>query len=183
MPGVDPKVVMQWVIDNPFRGSLAAASVFGIYCPMRILEWSGLAFFSLLYEYEKHPNLPYAKTIAAAKIDQTVPWPWAHPDQRVRERFVVQKWRSQLYTLAVQTVSALMQLAFWASVVQIEWRAGKMHWEWITGDVRLTKADPATIPSKWVVAYQASANTSIRQHRAIERQCPMRCSRLLPWHV
>jgi hypothetical protein len=51
-PGLDPKVVMQWIIDNVFFGSLAWCSVLGIYVSHKLVEWGGMGWYTVLYRLE-----------------------------------------------------------------------------------------------------------------------------------
>jgi sterol desaturase/sphingolipid hydroxylase (fatty acid hydroxylase superfamily) len=186
LPGVDHRSLWQWVIDHVFMGSIAAASVFGIFVFHKSTEWGGMIFYTLLYVWESRPALPGASRIRDARVDsQKRVWGWSDPDEKLAKKTMDLQKKSLVYIITFHACVTVFQFMLAASLIQLSWDGSTtfgFRWEWIKGDPELTKADPLTIPEKSTIAYQCLMSTLIAEtgfywfHRLLHE------TRLYYWH-
>ena len=181
-PGVDHQAVMQWIIDHWFFSSVAFCSMFGTFVSHKLLEWGGMGFYALLYLLEGYSFLPGSKTLKAAKIDPNEPWAWTNPDVRVGEKYKSLQTKSIWYIIKYHVAVSIVQFLIFTTAISYSWSEGRFNWNWITGHPELSRADPATIPSKATVAYQCLVSTFVAEtgfyfaHRLCHE------TRLYYWH-
>lgn len=162
-PGIDHQAVMQWVIDHAFLGSVAACSIFGTFVSHKLFEWGGMGFYAALYWLESFRAVPGASAIAAGKIDPSAPWDWEHTDKKVGAKYSALQLKSIFYILKYHAVVCIVQFLIFTQAIQWTFSKGWVQWDWIKGHPELSRADPATIPSKATVAYQCLVSTFVAE--------------------
>ena len=181
-PFVDHQAVMQWIIDHAFFGSVAACSILGTFVSHKLFEWGGMAWYAALYWLEGFRSVPGSAAIAAAKIDPSTAWDWNHPDKKVGSKYSALQLKSIYYILKYHAVVCIVQFFIFTQAIQWTFSKGWIQWDWIKGHPELSRADPATIPSKATVAYQCLVSTFVAEtgfywaHRLLHE------TRLYYWH-
>jgi sterol desaturase/sphingolipid hydroxylase (fatty acid hydroxylase superfamily) len=158
-PGIDPKVVMQFLIDNCFFGSMAFCSIIGTFASHKLFEWGGMAYYTFLYRFENY--LP--SFVAGSRVHPVKPWPWNDENAEVGETYNKLERKSIAFIATFHAVVTVVQAIIVTSVVQWAWVANTLQWNWIDNHPDLTRADPATIPSKATVAYQCLVSTLVAE--------------------
>jgi len=188
-PGVNPKGVMQWVVDNFFFGSIAFCSIFGTFFSHKLFEWGGMCFYAFLYRLEglrKSRSWSWlGHRIHSAKLDPDEPWAWDNENKKVGEQYDALAKKSIFYILKYHAIVSIVQFLIFTTAIQwkwVGWSKGGVEWSWITGNPEFDRADPELIPSKATVAFQCLVGTFIAETGFYFAHWMMHVTPLYYWH-